>query len=115
VDIEDELSAKGVALSILSPAMDTNTPSGRLTFSIFGAVAQFEREIMLERQLEGIRKAKEAGKYKGRSPTAKMHSARVLASLALGEAIADVAKRYGMTPRSVYRIKAEDKRARSVG
>ena len=44
--------------------MDTQTPTGKLMLTVLGGVAQFEREMMLERQREGIAKAKSAGKYK---------------------------------------------------
>lgn len=54
--------------------LDTGTPSGRLMLNVFVAVGQFEREIMLERQREGIAKAKEEGRYKGRKPKARVSS-----------------------------------------
>jgi DNA invertase Pin-like site-specific DNA recombinase len=47
--------------------LDTSTPNGKLMLNVLGAVAQFEREVMLERQREGIAKAKGEGKYKGRA------------------------------------------------
>ena len=50
--------------------MDTQTPTGKLMLTVLGGIAQFEREIMLERQREGVAKAKAAGKYKGRKPIA---------------------------------------------
>jgi DNA invertase Pin-like site-specific DNA recombinase len=49
--------------------MDTSTPTGKLMLTVLGGIAQFEREMMLERQREGVAKAKAAGKYKGRKPT----------------------------------------------
>lgn len=104
VDIDRTLQAKDVGLVILSPAMDTSTPAGRLTFNVFGAVAQFEREIMLERQREGIAKAKAAGKYKGRAPTARAKSAEVLALKAEGVRPSEIARRLEIGRRSVYRI-----------
>ena len=58
--------------------VDTATPTGRLMVNLLGSIAQFEREVMLERQREGIAKAKAAGKYKGRAPTARAKSAQVL-------------------------------------
>ena len=71
VEIGTRLEAKGVALKVLDQAIDTSTPSGRLMFNMLGSIAQFERELMLERQREGIAKAKAEGKYKGRKPTAR--------------------------------------------
>ena len=49
--------------------IDTTTPTGRLQFNLIASIAQFEREVMLERQKVGIAKAKAEGKYKGRKPT----------------------------------------------
>src|SRR5262249_15989250 len=64
----------GVALRILNfggDAVDTRGAAGRLMLNMFAAMAQFEREMMLERQREGIARAKAQGKYKGRKPTAR--------------------------------------------
>jgi DNA invertase Pin-like site-specific DNA recombinase len=51
--------------------MDTSTPTGKLMLNVVAAVAQFEREMMLERQREGVAKAKAEKRYKGRAPTAR--------------------------------------------
>lgn len=64
--IVERIKAKGASLRILAMGLDTGTPTGTLMLNVLGSVAQFEREIMLERQREGIAKAKAAGKYKGR-------------------------------------------------
>jgi hypothetical protein len=52
VAIGEQLEAKGVALKVLDQAIDTSTPTGRLMFNMLGSIAQFERELMLERQRE---------------------------------------------------------------
>jgi DNA invertase Pin-like site-specific DNA recombinase len=59
-----------VGFRILNLGMDTQTPTGKLMLTVLGGVAQFEREMMLERQREGVAKAKASGKYKGRKPLA---------------------------------------------
>ena len=59
------VEAKAVALRVLEQAIDTSNCTGRLMFKMLGAIAQFERELMLERQREGIAKAKAEGKYRG--------------------------------------------------
>jgi DNA invertase Pin-like site-specific DNA recombinase len=69
IEITGRLEAKGATLRILGMGIDTATPNGRLMLNLLGSIAQFEREIMLERQREGIAKAKADGKYKGRKPT----------------------------------------------
>lgn len=72
--------------------------------NVLGSVAQFEREMMLERQKEGVAKAKAEGKYKGRKPTARMKAVEVKAAAANGMAKRDIAVNLGLSERSVYRI-----------
>lgn len=64
----DELNKKGVQFRSLKEQTDTTTPQGRLIFTIFAGLAEFEREQMLQRQAEGIAIAKAEGKYRGRQP-----------------------------------------------
>jgi len=111
-----QLEGKGVALLVLSmggQAVDTRTPTGKLMLTMMGAVAEFERGLMLERQREGIAKAKDAGKYKGRAPTARAKSAEVLALHGQGVAGAEIARRLGIGVASVFRI-LRDERPRSA-
>ena len=68
LDIIETLNAKGVEFISKKEAIDTSTPAGRLMLTIFAGLYQFEREVTLERQREGIALAKQAGKYKGRKP-----------------------------------------------
>jgi DNA invertase Pin-like site-specific DNA recombinase len=79
VKIEERLKAKRASLHIMDPAMDTSTPAGRLVFNVIASIAQFEREIMLTRQREGIAKAQRDGKYKGRKPTARNQAEKIKA------------------------------------
>ncbi|WP_147018081.1 recombinase family protein [Methylorubrum extorquens] len=101
--IIETLEAKGVALRILNLGVDTATPTGKLMLNVLGGVAQFEREMMLERQREGIAAAKDAGKYKGRKPTARAKSAEVQALAAEGLSMAAIATRLGIGKGSVHR------------
>ena len=103
-EIEARLYAKGASLKVINPSLDTSTPTGRLIFNMVAAIAQFEREIMLERQREGIAKAKAEGKYKGRAPTARAKADEVLTLLKGGMGATDVAKKLGIGRASVYRI-----------
>lgn len=73
------LDTKGVALRIENPGVDTSTPTGKLMLNVLGGVAQFEREMMLERHREGIARAKAEGAYKGRKPTARVKAAEIKA------------------------------------
>lgn len=108
LELLGEIEAKGASLRILDMSIDTGTPNGRLMLNILGSVAQFEREIMLERQREGIAKAKAAGKYKGRKPTAKAKAKEVLALHAEGVGATEIARRVGIGRASVYRILKEE-------
>lgn len=69
-----------------------------------GSISQFEREIMLERQREGVAKAKVEGKYRGRAPTARAKSAEVIAKFRTNQRPTDIAKSVGIGRASVYRI-----------
>lgn len=102
--IVDGLEKKGVAFKILNINLDTATPTGKLMLSMLAAIGQFEREMMLERQREGVEIAKKAGKYTGRKPTAKAQGGKVMEMLGQGmtkQAVADTLK-IGIA--SVYRI-----------
>ena len=65
LDIVDQLTAKGIHLVSNKENIDTSTPSGKLMLTMIGAIAEFERQNLLERQREGIAIAKREGKYKG--------------------------------------------------
>ncbi len=102
--IDAAVKAKGASLRVLDLSLDTGSASGRLTLNLFASIAQFEREIMLERQREGIVKAKAEGKYKGRKPTARAKSETVLAMHKEGVRPVDIARQAGIGRASVYRI-----------
>lgn len=102
--IIQELENKKVGLRILNLGMDTNTPTGKLMLTVLGAIAQFEREIMLERQREGIAKAKMEGKYKGRKPISLDRKQEVLRLVENGISKANVAKELKIGEATVYRI-----------
>lgn len=64
----EQLTDKGVGFVSQKESIDTNTPQGKFMLTVFGAMAELEREQTLQRQREGIAAAKAAGKYKGRKP-----------------------------------------------
>lgn len=70
LNIVNQLNDKGVHLVSNKENLDTSTPTGKLLLTMIGAIAQFERENLLERQREGIKIAKEQGKFKGGQPKA---------------------------------------------
>lgn len=110
MEIIDTIHSKSATLRILEMSLDTSTATGRLMLGVLGSVAEFEREIMLERQREGILKAKAAGKYKGRKPTARAKAQQVLHLLRQGATELQVAEQVGISRSSVQRIKANAQR-----
>lgn len=102
--IVEQVETKGAALRILDMNLDTTTPTGRLMLNVLGSVAQFEREMMLERQREGIAKAKLEGKYTGRKPTARAKAVEVRALRDDGIGPVEIARRLGIGRTSVHRI-----------
>ncbi|HGY5245491.1 recombinase family protein [Aeromonas hydrophila] len=104
LEISEFLQHKQVALRILNLGIDTSTPTGKLMLTMIGAIATFERELMLERQAEGIELAKRRGVYKGRKPTAMAKGNEVLALVAKGLPRTEIAKRTGISISSVQRI-----------
>lgn len=104
VSITETLRGKGVGLRILAMNLDTSTPTGKLMLNLLGSIAEFERELMLERQREGIAKAKAEGKYKGRAPTARAKAEDVLRLKAEGMTGDAIAAELGIGRASVFRI-----------
>jgi DNA invertase Pin-like site-specific DNA recombinase len=105
------LEAKSVALRVLamsgSQPLDTGTAIGKLMLAVIAAVGQFEREMMLERQREGIAQAKRAGRYKGRAPTVRLQVDEIIRLKTAGVTPTEIATRLGIGRASVYRVLAE--------
>src|SRR5579872_5783570 len=100
--IEADLSRGGIGLVVLSMGgerLDTRNPTSKLMLTILAGVATWEREIMLERQREGIAKAKVKGKYKGRPASIDAFEVKRVARL-IGSAAA--AKQLGIARSTVY-------------
>lgn len=104
VAITSRLNEKGVALRILAMNLDTATPTGKLMINLLGSIAEFERELMLERQREGIAKAKAEGKYKGRAPTARQKSVDVIRMKSEGKTVEAIVQELKVSRSSVFRI-----------
>ncbi|WP_075216277.1 recombinase family protein [Mongoliimonas terrestris] len=96
-----DLEARGVALRATEQPVDTGTAAGRAFLQMLGVFAEFETNLRRERQLEGIRAAKEKGLYKGRP--AKIDRAAVLALQAQGLGPTEIANKLGIGRASVYR------------
>ena len=102
LEIAEQLRGKGVALQVLDPAMDTSTAAGELIFHVFGAVASCERKLMLERQREGIAKARVEGRYTGRKPTVRNQAETIRAMMAAGDGPTVIARKLKVARSSVY-------------
>ena len=105
--IAEDLERRGIELRVLATPALTG-PTGKLMLSVIGAVAEFERAIMLERQREGIASAKAAGRYKGRPPTARRQREQIQKLAADGLTKAAIAVRLGVSQRSVFRVLSEE-------
>lgn len=104
LELVERLTAKGVEFVSQKEAIDTTTPAGKFMLTIFGAVAELERDYILQRQREGIAIAKQQGKYCGRKPkqhhdfetiTAQWRSGRITATQAM--------EKLNMSPSTFYR------------
>jgi DNA invertase Pin-like site-specific DNA recombinase len=107
LDIVARAKAKGAKVEILNLGnLDPGSVNGKLILTVLGAIAAFEREMMLERQREGIARAKAEGRYKGRKPTARAKADQVRELAERGVSKVEIAKRLGMHRASVYRALA---------
>ena len=104
VETINKADASLVILDMGGTAIDTSNPTGKLILIVMSSVAQFEREMMLERQREGIAKAKAEGKYKGRKPTARAKTEMVLLAKKQGLPPTQIIRDLGISKTSYYRI-----------
>lgn len=100
----EQLTVKNVEFISKKEAIDTTTPTGKFMLTIFGAVAELEREYILQRQQEGIAIAKGQGKYKGRKPIAHPDFDRIVSKWRSGDMSAvEAMRRLNMKPSTFYR------------
>lgn len=104
LELVEQLAAKGVEFVSQKESIDTATPTGKFMLTVFGAVAELEREYILQRQREGIEIAKAQGKYRGRKPISSPDFDRVAAQWQRGELTAVQAmKKLNMSKATFYR------------
>lgn len=103
LSILNQLNDKGVKVISLKESFDTSTPTGKLMLTMMGAINEFERENIRERQLEGIKIAKEKGLYKGRQPK-DLEGLEEIVSLYAEKKItvSEAARRLGITRATFY-------------
>ena len=113
-DLAERLKREGVNIRFLAnPDMNTDSANGRLMMTLLGAIAEFERDLMLERQREGIAKAKAEGKYKGRKPTARAKTDDVLRLKHEGKTVKEIMAATDISRASVFRILSDANRRSS--
>lgn len=103
----ERLAAMGVKVHCLAlGGADLTSPAGKLTMGVIAAVAEFERDLLIERTQSGLARAKSQGKRLGRPQSLSDSEARaVIASLAQGETVAALARDYGISRQSIMRIR----------
>ncbi|MCF2596235.1 recombinase family protein [Pseudoflavonifractor phocaeensis] len=104
LELVEQLTEKQVEFVSQKEAIDTSTPTGKFMLTIFGAVAELEREYILQRQQEGIAIAKANGIYKGRKPIQRPNFDQVVSLWRQGEITAvEAMKRLDLKPSTFYR------------
>ena len=104
LELVEQLTAKSVEFVSKKEAIDTTTPTGKFMLTVFGAVAELEREYILQRQKEGIAIAKENGGYKGRKPIERDNFTAVVALWRQEKITAvEAMKRLNLKPSTFYR------------
>jgi DNA invertase Pin-like site-specific DNA recombinase len=110
LELVERLTAKNVEFISKKEAIDTTTPTGKFMLTVFGAVAELEREYILQRQREGIDIAKQQGKYAGRKPIVCPDFERVTSKWHSGDITAvEAMRKLGLSASTFYR------RVRSLG
>ena len=105
VETAEDLQQRGIGLKVLTQQIDTTTPGGRLVFHVFAAMAEFERELTLERTHAGLASAKALGRRGGRKPSmgpAEIKRAKAMLTDAT-ITVEEVAQQLGVQPSTLYR------------
>ncbi|MBB4283882.1 DNA invertase Pin-like site-specific DNA recombinase [Agrobacterium tumefaciens] len=106
IDVITKLQARGVEFRSITENIDTNSAGGRMIFHVIAAMAEFERSLISERTIAGMAAARQRGQSLGRrrSLTIVQCTEALQALNQSGENLADVAKRYGVHPRTLKRL-----------
>jgi DNA invertase Pin-like site-specific DNA recombinase len=105
LNVVHEIEQKGASLRVLSPAIDTSGPTGKIVLTVLGMVAQMERQFIKERQKVGIEAAKAKGVYKGGK--AKIDVPTVQRLRSEGKTMTEIAAYFGVTRQGVYKAISE--------
>lgn len=107
VHLIGELEALRVGLFVQNMALDTTTPMGKLMFNVMGSFAEFERELIRERTVLGLERARKRGKRLGRPPVSPYKEAKIAALLKAGTPINRIRRITQVGVSAIYRIKKE--------
>ena len=104
----EQLAASGIRVHCLAlGGVDLTSPAGKMTMQVISAVAEFERDLLLERTYSGIERAKAAGKRFGRPPSLNQEKqSQVLAKISAGESVASIAREFNTTRQTILRVKS---------
>lgn len=111
IELSEKLDKKGVNLVVLSQGIDTSTPAGRMFFHILGAIAEFERSLIIERTRDGLEAARARGRVGGRKQALKPRQVRLAQEMydELGgdgkrkHTVQDIANELGVARTTIYR------------
>lgn len=106
LEICDELNCRGIQLKSLTEGIDTTTSGGKLIFSIFGAIAEFEHQLIKERTLAGLASARARGKKGGRKVVhtdKKILAVQQMITTNSEDSIANICESVGISPATYYR------------
>ena len=116
IDLVNGLRERGVEFASLRESIDTATPGGKLVFHVFGALAEFERDLILERTMAGLEAARARGRKGGRKPA--MDEKKIALAFKLTQArggpISEVCEAVGVSGATLYRYLRPDGSRRSA-
>jgi DNA invertase Pin-like site-specific DNA recombinase len=116
IQLIEDLAVNDVGFRSLTEGMDTTTTGGKLVFSIFGALAEFERSLIRERTMAGLAAARSRGRVGGRPPVMTPEKIKVARNLyqARDLTVEEIAKTVGVSRKTVYRHLVDPSREASA-
>jgi DNA invertase Pin-like site-specific DNA recombinase len=105
IDLAENLNSKGMGLKTLDQSIDTTSPMGKVMFTILAAFAEFERNINLERTMEGLNTAWSNGKKSGQPPKLTPEQANMVVMLYdAGQTPTQLGRSFNVDPATIYRV-----------